>query len=130
MSLCFAENPNPVTTTRGKCPTCDSPAPHLHPAVQFEGEVSLCADSFHDRVDRVRALPPAEALANPGADPAPPMVPFDAKEWTCPTCGGDALWCKCSAALRPVPDQCTGPFSDAFDCPVHDPRKREPERTK
>lgn len=22
-----------------------------------------------------------------------------------------------------IPDGCTGPFSDAFDCPVHDPRK-------
>lgn len=22
---------------------------------------------------------------------------------------------------------CTGPFSDAFDCPVHDPRRRTPE---
>lgn len=22
--------------------------------------------------------------------------------------------------------ECTGPFSDAFDCPVHDPRKRQP----
>lgn len=25
--------------------------------------------------------------------------------------------------------QCTGPFSDAFDCPVHDPRKRKPGPT-
>jgi len=31
----------------GHCPTCDSPAPHLHPAVQSEGEVSPCADPFH-----------------------------------------------------------------------------------
>lgn len=33
-----------------KCPTCDSPAPHLHPAVQHEGEVQLCHDAFHRRV--------------------------------------------------------------------------------
>jgi hypothetical protein len=31
----------------GHCPMCDSPAPHLHPAVQYEGEVSPCADPFH-----------------------------------------------------------------------------------
>jgi len=30
------------------CPTCNSPAPHLHPAVQLEGEVQVCRDSFHE----------------------------------------------------------------------------------
>lgn len=29
------------------CPTCGSSAPHMHPAVQHEGEVSVCADDFH-----------------------------------------------------------------------------------
>ena len=33
----------------GRCPSCNSPAPHLHPAVQFEGEVETCADAFHLR---------------------------------------------------------------------------------
>lgn len=32
------------------CPTCTSPAPHLHPAIQHEGEVQPCRDEFHLRV--------------------------------------------------------------------------------
>lgn len=32
------------------CPTCNSPAPHLHPAVQHEGEVNICTDDFHTQV--------------------------------------------------------------------------------
>ena len=30
-----------------KCPTCTSPDPKRHPAMQFEGEISLCEDAFH-----------------------------------------------------------------------------------
>ncbi len=33
-----------------RCPTCNSPQPHLHPAVQFEGEVQPCADDYHRTV--------------------------------------------------------------------------------
>lgn len=33
-----------------KCPTCESPQPHLHPAVQYEGEVQPCGDAYHLRV--------------------------------------------------------------------------------
>jgi len=29
------------------CPTCDSPSPKLHPAVQHEGEARICSDAFH-----------------------------------------------------------------------------------
>jgi hypothetical protein len=31
------------------CPKCDSPEPHLHPAIQFEGEVIPCVHEFHLR---------------------------------------------------------------------------------
>ncbi len=33
-----------------KCSTCASPSPHLHPAVQHEGEVCICWDAFHKTV--------------------------------------------------------------------------------
>lgn len=32
-----------------KCPKCDSPKPHLHPAVQHGGEVGVCDHPFHLR---------------------------------------------------------------------------------
>ncbi len=31
------------------CPTCASPKPRLHPAVQHGGEVEICKDAFHSR---------------------------------------------------------------------------------
>jgi len=33
-----------------KCPTCGSPDPRLHPALSYGGEVSICADAFHQTV--------------------------------------------------------------------------------
>lgn len=30
-----------------ECPTCGSPDPKRHPAVQYGGEVSPCSDAFH-----------------------------------------------------------------------------------
>lgn len=57
-----AVTPKPVTLTQGidnitllkradrpdKCPTCDSPRPELHPAVQSEGEVQICRNAWHN----------------------------------------------------------------------------------
>jgi hypothetical protein len=33
-----------------RCPRCDSPKPHLHPAVQAGGEVQPCPHEFHDAI--------------------------------------------------------------------------------
>lgn len=32
------------------CPKCDSPAPHLHPSIQFEGETQSCDHEFHRQI--------------------------------------------------------------------------------
>lgn len=32
-----------------RCQSCGSSASHMHPAVQHEGEVEVCADTFHLR---------------------------------------------------------------------------------
>lgn len=52
-----------------KCPSCGSPSPELHPAMQWEGEVQPCNDAFHSKL-RPCDLPtirtnPAEEEPNP-----------------------------------------------------------------
>lgn len=41
---------SPETVSHERCPRCNSPQPHLHPAAQFEGEVQVCAHDFHSIV--------------------------------------------------------------------------------
>jgi hypothetical protein len=47
----------------GRCPTCNSPAPHRHPALGFEGEVHTCVDAFHltDTPENRRYIPMVQA---------------------------------------------------------------------
>ncbi len=51
-----------IDDTMGKCPTCSSPAPHLHPAVQHGGECHVCLDQYHriiggqNTIERIRSL--------------------------------------------------------------------------
>jgi hypothetical protein len=35
---------------RSRCPRCDSPQPHLHPALQFEGEGQPCDHDYHRHI--------------------------------------------------------------------------------
>lgn len=35
-----------------RCPRCDSPARNLHPAMQHEGEVQMCAHLWHSPENR------------------------------------------------------------------------------
>lgn len=39
-----------------KCPTCDSPQPELHPAMQHEGEVQVCGNEWHRSTLRGRVM--------------------------------------------------------------------------
>ena len=51
-----ANQPNPAAQEagaiagNGHCAKCNSPAPHLHPAIQAEGEVQPCTDPFHRQI--------------------------------------------------------------------------------
>lgn len=58
------------------CPTCESPKPHLHPALQADGwEVYICRDPWHSLKTAVREsldahadlIPPARSVAKEAA---------------------------------------------------------------
>jgi hypothetical protein len=38
-----------MSSVFGNCPRCGSPNPKLHPAVQYEGEVQVCTDEWHNQ---------------------------------------------------------------------------------
>lgn len=46
-SLLSRSAPPDSVSQPAECPRCGSDKPHLHPAVQFEGEVETCTDDFH-----------------------------------------------------------------------------------
>ena len=50
-----------------RCPRCNSPAPHLHPAMQYEGEVQVCTHQFHlpQNIERNSDMKAYELLSTP-----------------------------------------------------------------
>lgn len=48
--------------TADRCPTCTSPSPERHPAVQHGGEVELCVNDFHLRPTNQNAPEYIEAV--------------------------------------------------------------------
>ena len=83
-----------------ECPRCASPQPHLHPAVQHEGEVSPCTHPWHlstpqgreaaarvvgarvDAADEPNVLPPLVAAAEKASAVIERVLNADASEGT------------------------------------------------
>lgn len=95
-----------ATEVQHRCPTCNSPAPNLHPAMQYEGEVNLCSDPWHAPTgDGERGTPPvgageSEGLREPSGPAAVASLDtgyFEIEYW-CPECDHSAV------KIRPRPD--------------------------
>ena len=61
----MANEKNLVRLPGERCPTCESPDPKLHPAMQWEGEVQPCRGEWHSPIaEHTRRQPdPTWALA-------------------------------------------------------------------
>lgn len=73
----FTDNALPPPASPGElghCPRCDSPQPHLHPAVAFEGEVQPCAHPYHDTVT-AQNTPEKIAALKLSTQPSPGELP-------------------------------------------------------
>lgn len=62
------------------CPTCDSPNPELHPAMNLGGEVQPCRDAFHSPAPEVTASATVETPADVAHNGAPVNEPEFGRE--------------------------------------------------
>lgn len=90
---------------------------HLQPPTRPRVWHRISDDTFHvaglppmdavaarDLVERLMNLLPADHPAPGEAETRPAVMLQDGRspEWTCPTCGGDGLWCKCTTEFIAV----------------------------